>query len=229
MERHRAVDAVDEHRLAGSDARGDVPEPRDRWNAHCTGEERHVARGRPAVGGEAEDQVARQLDRLGRSQVVGDDDRRHLETAVNRRREAGKRGEEPALKVVEIAHALAEVRVVHPLELSPRLGVDALDGGLSVDVLLADATLDGAGELRVLEHHQVALEDHHVVPPGALLERGYDALEVAPRVADGAAVAEDLLLLASGLEDVLGNRHRAVAAADEDRTDREAAGSGQAL
>ena len=86
------------------------------------------------------------------------------------RGEARERLEDAAFDVVEVAHALAEIGVVHPLELAAR-PVDGLaDGGLGDEAVLRDVALRLLHERRILEDHQVALEHAHVGAPGALAE-----------------------------------------------------------
>ena len=182
-----------------------------------------MARGGAAVRGEAQDEFARQLHGLGRSQVVRDDYRGDRESLGRIVLVSGKRLEKPALYVVDVADALAEVGIVHARELRAGSRDRLLDSGRGVQAVLAYVAFRLPPERLVLEEHLVALEDPDVPPSGALLQDGYKSLEVAMHVLACAVEPKEFVVLPAVGDDVLGDGDFPVAPVYEDRTGRVAA------
>ena len=145
-----------------------------------------MARSRTAVRGEAEHELARQLDSLRRGKVVCNYDGRRPYLDVRARRETRERAQDPSLNVVEVADSLAEIRVVHALELTARAVGRLAHSRLGVEPLADDVPLCLLPERLVLENHQVAFEHPHVVAASALAQDGYERFEVALRLHDRA-------------------------------------------
>ena len=181
-----------------------------------------MARRRSAVGGEAEDKVARQAHGLGGRQVVRNDNGGDLQLGGRIFREAGEGLEEAAFDVVNVAHALAEIGVVHLRELPARVIGRAAHGGFGVDAVLADVLFGFVYEDDVVKHHQVALEDTHVLAARVLLHCRNQLLKIALRLHKSALQAQKLVRLAPGFDDILGDGDFAVPSVDECGTDGKA-------
>ena len=225
--RDGAVRAVQEQRLAGDRADRDVAEARDGRNAHGAGEKRDMARRRTAVRRKTENQIARQAHGLGRRQVVRHDDRRCLQLA---RRIFGKSGqglEQPPLNVVQVAHALAEIGIVHLLELLPRVARRPPHGGFGIDAVLSNVLLGLAEEDDVLEQHLMTLEDLDVLALRMFLQCGNQLLKIVLGFGDRTLETQELVRLAPGLDDILGHGDLSVPAVDERGTDGEPPGRRQ--
>ena len=222
VERHCAVRAVKKDDFSRLHARGDVHEPRDGRDGEGSCKKRYMARRGATVCGEAEDKLAWKLNSLGRRKVVGDDNGRRPYLDMGAGRKAGERLEDPSLNVVEIAHAFAEIRVVHALELLARAVGGLPDRGLGVQPVADHVPFSLLLERLVLENHQMALEHAHVAAASALAENGDQRLEVAFRLDDGALKAHQLVVHAVPLDEILRDGHLPVASVHEDRTGREA-------
>lgn len=73
-------------------------------------------------------------------------------------------GEDPAHHVAQVDGALFEIRILHLSHHLDRCIDDLVEGGLDIDLLLADLLEDLVEHDLVLEHEEMEIEDVGVVP-----------------------------------------------------------------
>ena len=148
------------------------------------GDDRRVAARAAELGGESLHELAVEVGRLARRQVVGQHDHR----LRNRRQRLAALAEEVAqqalLDVVDVVGALRDV-VVEVLKDLRIPAQRAADGIFRPEVLVAD----GAGELRlqaiVVEHRQMGVEDGGILLAQLGPDRVAVALDLVGRLGDG--------------------------------------------
>ena len=181
---HPSRRAVDDHRVTATDDAHQAGDAEHGRQAEGAGHDRGVALGTAELRRHARHQARRHERRIGRAQLLGQDD-----AALGQLREClvGRVGQAPHEALADLAdilHPGGEVDVARPGEVLHDPGDFGLDGGFRVQTIIGDARVDAAHEARIAQHVHVGVEQvaellgRRIGQDGGLL---LELLELLPR------------------------------------------------
>ena len=207
VEEDVAVVAVHDHGLAFHGVDRHVLGAHYGGDAQGVGDDGAVGIARAPQGNDAAQLLHRQLRHHRRRHLLGDqhDVRRVVGFPCAHLLQVG---EHPLAELAHVRRALAQVGVLHALEVRRLFEGRLLEGALG-GLSMLNALADVAGERGVVEHVQIGVEQFLLLRAQGLRHLFVDALDVLPGVLDGALEGGQLEVHVFGflLRDQLQARH----------------------